>query len=74
MNDIQYIIPDYNIMIQNDRTTVNTTNTPNIHANLQFNVHTYVHISNLTMMFHIDEQYLCPTTKEHIYVGTKMRN
>jgi hypothetical protein len=23
-------------------------------------------MTNLTTMFHIDEQYLCPTTEEHI--------
>jgi hypothetical protein len=40
MNNIQHIIPDWNIMIQNDRTTVYTTNTLNIHAGLEFNVHT----------------------------------
>ncbi len=40
MNIIQHITPDLNIMIQNDRTTVYTTNTLNIHADLEFNVHT----------------------------------
>ncbi len=67
MNDIQHIIPNQNIMIQNDRTTVYTMNTRNIHADLQFNVHTSLPITNLTKMFHIDEQYLCPTTKERIF-------
>jgi hypothetical protein len=40
MNNIQHIIPDWNIMIQNDRTSVYTTAMLNIHADLEFNVHT----------------------------------
>ncbi len=40
MNDIKHIISDWNIVIQNDRTTVYTTNTLNIQTDLEFNVHT----------------------------------
>jgi hypothetical protein len=40
MNNIQHIIPDWNIMIQYDRTTACTTNTLIIHADLEFNVQT----------------------------------
>jgi hypothetical protein len=40
MNNIQDIIPDWNIMIQNDRTTVYTPNRLNKHADLEFNDHT----------------------------------
>ncbi len=36
----QHIIPDRNIMTQNDRTTAYTANTLNKHTDLEFNVHT----------------------------------
>ncbi len=67
MNNIQHIIPNWNIMIQNDRTTVCTTNTLNMHIDLKL-MFKHNYIINLTMMFHIDGQYLCPTTKECIYM------
>jgi hypothetical protein len=58
MINIQHLIPDWNTMIHNDMTTVYTTNTRNIQADLEFNVQTLLYITYLTTMVHIDEQYV----------------